>query len=435
MIETPPPAPAAAPWRLLCVDDEPNILSALRRLFRQSGYQVTVAGSGAEALQALEEQTFDLVISDMRMPEMNGAQFLEQVHQRWPDTVRILLTGYAEISATIDAINKGQIFRYVSKPWDDNDILLTVRHALERKALEQEKRRLEAVTAQQNEALREMNATLERRVEERTAELSRAHEKLKTSFITSIRVFANLIELREGSLAGHSRRVADLARKIANRMSLDAGEAQNVFLAGLLHDIGKIGLPDHLLSKPVTQMTGEELGLFRKHPVKGEQSLMALEELRGAARLLRGHHERFDGRGYPDGLSGMAIPLGARILAVANDYDGLQIGTLSPRRLGTEEARKLILEGRGKRYDPRVVDAFLEVVGGGEPERPGELAVPAEKLEPGMILARDLVTRDGVLLLAADYVLEAGLIRQIREYAQAEGIALVLPIRGDRRLP
>ncbi len=442
MSEATSPSGAAegADWRLLCVDDEPNILSALRRVFRQGGYRVTVAGSGAEALQMMETETFDLVISDMRMPEMDGARFLEQVRQRCPETIRILLTGYADVAATIDAINRGEIFRYVAKPWDDNDILLIVRHALERKALEREKARLEALTRRQNEELRELNASLEAKVEERTAELRRAHdslalahEKLKTSFLTSIKVFTNLIELRESSLAGHSRRVADLARKIAGVLDLDARAAQDVFLASLLHDIGKIGLPDHLLAKAVTQMSGEDLGYYRKHPARGEQALMALEELRGAARLVRAHHERYDGKGYPDGVSGLEIPLGARILALANDFDGLQLGLLTSRRMNAEDAKKLIVEGRGKRYDPQVVDAFLHLTGAVEQDPANELAIAAAELKPGMVLARDLISRDGVLLLATDYLLDASLIRQIRDYEASEGVRLTVYIRPERR--
>ena len=421
-------------WRLLCVDDEPNILSALRRLFRPHGYQISIATSGAEGLQVLAEQEIDLIISDMQMPEMNGARFLEQVKARWPETVRILLTGYADITSTVDAINKGEIHRYVSKPWDDNDLLLVVRQALERKALEREKARLEALTARQNAELKDLNANLELKVTERTVELRQAHDKLKTSFMTSIKIFANLIELREKSLAGHSRRVADLARKIAQKMGLDAAACQNVFLAGLLHDIGKIGLSDEVLRKPVSHMGGEELGQFRKHPIKGEQSLMALEELRESAKIMRSHHERFDGLGYPDGLTGEAISLEARILAVANDYDGLQIGTMSNRILSAEDAKKPIVESRGKRYDPLVVDAFLEVMGGVEREPGAVDLVKLPDLLPGMVLARDLVSREGVLLLAADYVLDARLIRQIQEFAHSEGISFSLPIRSDRRV-
>jgi response regulator RpfG family c-di-GMP phosphodiesterase len=377
----------------------------------------------------MEEQPFDLVISDMRMPEMDGAQFLEQVKRRWPDTVRLLLTGYADVTSTVDAINKGEIYRYISKPWDDEELVQIVRQALERKALEREKVRLERLTARQNEELRDLNANLELKVMERTVELRKAHDKVKTSFLTSIKVFANLIELRGSNLAGHSRRVADLARKIANRMGLSPAESQDVFLAGLLHDIGKIGLPDLLLVKPVPQMTGDELGLYRKHPIKGEQSVMALEELRGAARIVRSHHERFDGQGYPDGLVGTSIPVGARILCVANDYDGLQIGSLSVRRYSQEDAKKIIAEGKGKRYDPQVIEAFLDIVGKVEVRDTGEIELAMADLKPGMILSRDLVTRDGVLLLAADYILDANLVRQIREYAASENTVSHIHVR------
>lgn len=420
-------------WRLLCVDDEPNILSSLRRLFRGAGYQIAVANSGAEGLQALETERFDLVISDMRMPEMDGSRFLEQVRTRWPETIRILLTGYADISSTIDAINKGQIFRYISKPWNDSDILLIVRHALERKELERAKAELEALTLRQNEELKALNASLEVKVQARTAELASANEKLKNSFLTSIKVFANLIDLRENALAGHSRRVADLARKIASKLELSPRDVQDVFVAALLHDIGKIGLPDALLARAVTQMSGDDLGLYRKHPVKGEQSLMPLAELRGVAKLIRSHHERFDGQGYPDGLAGLAIPIGARILAVVNDFDGLQIGIVGSRRLNPEDAKKLIADGRGKRYDPQVVDAFLEITGSVEKEHRNELAITAAELQPGMALARDLVSRSGALLLAADYLLDASLIRQIRDFEAGEGVRLVIYIRPERR--
>ncbi|MBC9071899.1 response regulator [Thauera sp. CAU 1555] len=419
---------------MLCVDDEANILSSLRRLFRPAGYRVLVAESGAAGLEMLEAEqgAVDLVISDMRMPAMDGAHFLAEVRQRWPGILRILLTGYADIESTIAAINEGQIYRYISKPWNDGEVLLTVREALERQALLHEKARLEALTARQNEELKILNAGLEEKVRERTEELRLAHERLKRSFFTSIQVFANLIELRGGSMAGHSRRVADLARKIAAGLGLDGRQCNDVFLAGLLHDIGKIGLPDALLAKPPAKMSGEELGVWRKHPAKGEQALMALEELRGAAHLIRSHHERFDGQGYPDGLAGMAIPQGARILALANEYDGHLQGTLTGKRLNEDDAKQAIVQGRGKRYDPAVVDAFLSIVGA-PPEPPAdEIAVTPADLKPGMFLARDLISPEGVLLLATDYMLDDKLIRQIRDYERSEGGRLILYVRNRR---
>lgn len=436
--------PDAAPdktARILFVDDEQNILASLRRLFRTQGFQVMTADSAKAGLSMLETEAVDLVISDMRMPEMDGARFLEQVRRRWPDTIRILLTGYSDIQSIMDAINRGEIYRYITKPWDDNDIVLVVRHALERHALEREKRRLEALTQQQNEELRALNASLEAKVEARTAELKRAHDalmeanaKLKTSFLTSIKVFSGVIEMRGGKLVGHSRRVADLARRIAIRMGLPAHEVQEVFVAGLLHDIGKIAFSDDLLNTPVGSMNGEELGQYRKHPVRAEQLLMPLEDLRGAARILRSQLERFDGKGAPDGLSGSNIVLGARILALASDYDNLQTGTLTQRRLRPDEALPLILQGRGSRYDPQVVDAFQDVISG-KVDMPQDLALPTKSLLPGMVLSRDLISEDGFLLLSAENRLDERVIRLILDFEQSAPKRLTVYVHPDRRAP
>ncbi len=423
------------PATLLFVDDEPNILSALRRLFRPLGYKIHTAEGGAEGLALLEQEPVDLVISDMRMPNMDGAQFLEQVRQKWPDTMRILLTGYADVSSTIAAINKGEIYRYIAKPWDDNDITLLVKHALERKDLEQEKRRLEELTLRQNDELKELNANLEAKVQERTEEVRQtmgfleiANKKLKESFITSIKVFANLIELREPSLAGHSRRVADHARTLAKRLNLADAEVQDVFVAGLLHDIGKIGQPDRLLVKPFAVLAGEERNLALRHPAIGQSALMGLEQLHGAAKLIRAHHERWDGMGYPDGLSGLAIPMGARILALANEYDGVQIGTLLSKRLSQSEAIAYITEGRGKRYDPQVVDVFASMMGGQGSTAVAEMAIKSPQLKAGMVLSRDLVSHEGVMLLSRDYVLNDIIIEQIRNFEHSAGRAMPIYI-------
>lgn len=428
-----PQNPAAPNFTILCVDDEANILSALRRLFRPQGYNVLVAGGGDEGLETLAREHVDLIISDMRMPGMDGATFLAKARQQYPDTVRLLLTGYADMESTIAAINAGQIARYISKPWNDQDVVLTVREALERKALEREKARLEALTLRQNDELKSLNASLEQKVEARTSELKIAHEKLKQHFLTSIRVFSNLIELREGASAGHSKRVADLARKLAVRLNFTGTEVQDVMLAGLLHDVGKIGLPDELNSKPVSHMNGDELGLLRKHPVTGQAALMGIENLRKAGTFIRGHHERWDGQGYPDRLSGLAIPFGARIIAVANDFDGLQIGTLSPRKLKPEEAIAFIQQNRGKRYCPQVVDALVDVLGATETLVSSGNEMNPAALKPGMVLARDLMTRDGVMLLAADFVLDESLIRQLRELEASEGTRLSIAIRPERK--
>lgn len=422
--------------KILCVDDEPNILSSLRRLFRAKGYAVMVANSGQEGLEMLEKEPVDLIISDMRMPEMDGAQFLERVRQRWPETLRLLLTGYADVQSIINAINRGEIYRYITKPWDDNDIILIVRQALERKALEKEKQRLEALTKHQNDELKELNRTLEAKVEARTAELKAAHDslivandKLKANFLTSIKVFSSLIEMRGGKLAGRSRRVADLARKIAIRMGMTPKDAQEIFIAGLLIDIGKIGFTDDLLNTPLNKMHGDELGQYHKHTVRAEQLLMPLEDLQVTAKILRSQHERLDGSGFPDGLQGQAIPLGARILAVANDYDGLQSGSLLQRRLTAEEAEKAISRAAKVYYDEEVVNAFVQVIHHRASELIPDKEVAVRDLLPGMALSVDLVSKDGVMLLPAEHVLNERLIEKMRLYEASTGGHLQVRVR------
>lgn len=424
---------------LLLVDDEPGILAALRRLLRPHGYRILTAGGGAEGLRILEAEAVDLVISDMRMPEMDGAKFLEAVRARWPGVMRLLLTGYADIGSTVAAINRGEIYRYIAKPWDDADLVLIVAKALEQSRLERENRHLTELTRRQNEALLALNASLEEKVAQRTGELAQtnaflnlANDELKRNFMVSIKVFANLIEIREGAVGGHSRRVADLARRLAARMGLDAKTQQDVFLAGLLHDIGKIGFPDALLAQPVSLMSAEQLVRYRKHPAAGEAALMPLTELHRAAGIVRSHHERFDGMGYPDGLKGEEIPLGARVLAVVNDYDALQIGSLTEKRFSPEEALQSLLPGRNRRYDARVVDALVELLAVPGPQAPRELVLAAPALKAGMVLARDLFGHDGTLLLAADYVLDAKLVSHIQRFARQEGALLQLHVRADK---
>lgn len=424
----------ANPWNVLCVDDEPNIGSALRRLFRGSGYRVLTAESAAQALSVLEAEPVDLIISDMRMPGMDGAQLLEQVRARWPAVTRLLLTGYADVQSTVAAINRGEVYRYITKPWNDAELLLTVREAFEHQALRRETRRLEALTHAQNAELKELNATLEHKVDARTQQLSQANDKLRKNYLTSIKVFSNLIELRGGQLVGHSKRVAELARRTARELGLDENAQQDIFIAGLLHDVGQIGLSDSLLTRPVPRMSTEELTQYRKHSAMGEQALMALDDMQPVAALIRAHHERHDGKGFPDGLQGDAIPLGARILSVADTFDDLQSGRLGSSGLDTNQARTIMSRGRGTLYDPEVIDVFLQVAleatpGAAAPPTPTSTA----ELRPGMVLARELVSAEGVMLLAAGQVLNADLIQRVRHYERRDGLTLVLHVKPQRK--
>ena len=416
---------------VLFVDDEPSILSSLRRLFRPQGYRVLLADSGRAGLAMLESEPVDLVVSDMRMPEMDGATLLEQVRERWPNVGRVLLTGYADIGSTVAAINRGQIHRYVAKPWDDRDLLMCVQDALERRRLEQENRALLQLTRKQNDELLDLNAKLEARVKARTSELEQVNAMLETSFaqlqenfLLSINVFSGLIELRGGGMAGYSREVADLARRTARRLNLGAAAEEDIYIAGLLHEIGKIGFPDTMLGKPLPAMSSDELALYRRYPLNGEAALLPLGQLQRVARLIRSHHERIDGKGYPDALSGEEVPLGAQVVSVACDYCAAQSGRLSLKRYSAGEAHSLVLGGAGSRYEKAVVEAFEMALTDEPTEKARDRQLQAHEVMPGMVLSRDLVSPQGTLLLAAGFVFDVRVVKQLREFSGREGVKL-----------
>jgi response regulator RpfG family c-di-GMP phosphodiesterase len=424
---------------LLFVDDEANILSSLRRLFRPLGYTILVANSGKEGLEILQQNEVDLIISDMRMPEMDGAEFLKQAAEQWPDTMRMLLTGYADVTSTIAAINQGKIYKYISKPWEDNDITLSVKYALQQKYLEKERDRLLEITRKQNAELQDLNVNLENRVNARTEELrqtmqqlEQTHATLKKSYIASVKVFSSLIEMREGSIPGYSRSVADNAYKLALSVGMNKEEAQSVMVAGLLHGIGKISLPDALLSKPFATFDSAEKNKFYKHPIMGEAVLMALEPLHEAARMIRSQLEHYDGRGYPDGIKGEDIPVGARILAVANDYEALKNGLFSKEKVSNNQIRDYIRHNRGKRYDPKIAEAFLKLIKDDLNKKEDFISVMSNGLEEGMVLARDIVSHENILLLAGGQILNAALISRIQRYERSIGEDLTIYIQNKR---
>lgn len=436
----PPPAAAAAgagQFTILTVDDEPSVLSALRRLFRLHGWRSVQAESGAEGLALLQSEPVDLVISDMRMPVMDGARFLELAREQHPEVARILLTGYADIASTIAAINRGEIHRYITKPWDDRDLLLTVEQTLSRRALERRNAELVALTTRQNEQLQEANRLLESRVAARTAELEQVNCMLEASFaeldrtfMLSVNVFSGLLEAREGS-AGHARRVATLARATAARLGLGERESRDAYLGGLLHDVGKIGFPDRMLGQPVSTLSADDRLRYNRHPVDGETALMPLAQLQAAARIVRQHHERIDGRGFPDGIGGDAICLGARIVCAASDYDGMLHGTLSETRHAPERARQLLRGGVGSHYDARVVEALLAVLDEADALALTDRLLDVRELRPGMTLARDLLSPRGAILLAAGFVFDERIVRQVCDFAAREQLRLTLHVRNE----
>ena len=297
------------PIQLLLVDDEAPVLRSMKRLIRSNDYQVHTAMCGQEALQLLEKTKIDMIISDMRMPQMSGAQFLEKAAKQWPDTIRMVLTGYADLTDAISAINSGHIYRYFSKPWDEDDVRLTLRRAAEQLQLKRDNDRLQELIVKQNRELKSLNADLETRVKARTLDLQKtanklddAYSELQVHYEHTVELLAHFTEMRDVATAGHGRRVAELAKTIAIGMGLDRQSVKNIRSAGLLHDIGKMALPDDVVNSSHDSLNAKEQNKLAKHAKLGEAALMGLTPLKEAGQIIRSHHEHFDGSGYPDGL-------------------------------------------------------------------------------------------------------------------------------------
>jgi response regulator RpfG family c-di-GMP phosphodiesterase len=251
-----------------------------------------------------------------------------------------------------------------------------------------------------------------------------ANHQLKTTLLTTVRVLSGLTEMRGGTTAGHSRRVAEYARTVAGHMDLSENQTQEIVLAALLHDIGKIAIPDRIVEKAFNALSQDERALVMKHPAQGAMALMEIEQLKGPAQIIRHHHECFDGTGYPDHLKGAAIPLGARVLAVVNEFDALQLGTLVNKRLTAVEARAFLMDNKGKRYDPDVLEHFDQAMRQAlKKEKPLEVALSLMQLRPGMVLSQDLHNHDGYLLLAKGFVLTAQVVEELGKMEQSGGKA------------
>ncbi|WP_347170435.1 HD domain-containing phosphohydrolase [Pseudomonas salmasensis] len=417
--------PLATKSAVLLVDDEESILNSLRRLLRSQPYEVVLATSGAQALEIMATRPVDLVMSDARMPGMDGATLLAEVHRLYPATSRILLTGYADLTTIIKAINDGQIHRYISKPWNDEELQLVLQQTLEHQ-------RLERLARDQTEQLKLLNATLEKRVAARTAELQQtadmldlAYDELKRSYVTGTEVFSLLANLRLPKDKQTNRALIELIRVYCAAQSMDEASTRDLTMAAALYNIGKLSWTDSMMVAPSDKLHSTDRGLYREYPGQSESLLMTLEPMKDAARIIRHHQERWDGTGFPDHLKGDTIPPGSRLLKLAVDFIELQKGLILERHLNSDEALLYIRKYAGRLYDPALVEDFVQAcatflsdVTLGDPT---VKVLTTRELEAGMVLARNLNADNGMLLLNAGKVLNLPLVDKLIAFEAMEG--------------
>jgi len=348
---------------VLFVDDEVNILRALQRLLRHEEMNVLSTDRANEALEIVAREPVQLVVTDQRMPDMSGVDLLSKVRERQPDVVRMLLTGYTEIDVAVDAINRGQIYRLVTKPWNDDELRATIRQALDHWDLKSEIKRLNQVTREQNFRLQDMNRNLEAKVRERTKQLVAKHQELRRAYVQTVGALAEAVDAKDAYTRGHSERVGVYASKIAREMGFAKDFIERVYIAGLLHDVGKIGIRDAVITKP-ERLTPEEYEEIKRHPEIGARILEPVDFLRDVAPCVRHHHEWYDGssRGYPDRLRGDQIPLPSRIILVADTVEAMTSDRPYRKALPLDIVFTELTKYAGSQFDPMVVDAAVRLL-------------------------------------------------------------------------
>jgi putative nucleotidyltransferase with HDIG domain len=330
---------------ILVIDDDPHVRGVLQQVFAEAGFRSREAADGRAGLEAFRAHRPLLVLTDLRMPVMDGSEVLRAIREEDPDAAIIILTGAGDIKTAIACLKQGA-YDFIAKPVDVDELVLAVERALERRQLLIERRQYQD--------------TLERRVHEATSDLQRAYRQLQETYRATLEALGSALDTRDVGTEAHSRRVHGYALATARAYGLPEADLADLGHGVLLHDIGKIGIPDAILLKP-DRLTDEEWAIMRRHPEIGARLIRDIAFLQGAIPIVRHHHERWDGAGYPDGLRGVEIPLGARIFAVVDAFDAMTFDRPYSRAVSFGAARAELRRSAGAHFDPAVVEAFMRL--------------------------------------------------------------------------
>jgi response regulator RpfG family c-di-GMP phosphodiesterase len=387
---------------ILVVDDDSIILVAISETLASEGLQVTTCDNPLEALELVKKNEYAVIMTDQRMGEMTGLELLFEVKKIQPNASRILLTGVLTLKTVIDAINKGDIFRFLAKPWIREELIATIQNAISRYQLIYENERLHKDTKELNTQLTEANKLLEAQlthIKDQNTALERAQDALKKNFEHSLELCYRIINAFHPLLGKETKSVVDICQLMCESGALSEQDQRTLKTAAWLQNMGLIGISRDVLLKSrrsPEQLTLSEQNLIHNHTIYGQTLASFFDDMEAVGQTIRAHHENFDGSGYPDGLARESIPWPSRCLSVAIYY--IECGL--PKDMAVEE----ILELSGKKFDPEAVRLFLKVTRSTPlPKKMKEILFA--DLRPGMVLAKGIYSPTGMLLIPSDEVL------------------------------
>ncbi|HUA69283.1 MAG TPA: HD domain-containing phosphohydrolase [Candidatus Saccharimonadales bacterium] len=411
--------------RVLVVDDEELVLNMLSDALQHQDYEVIATTEPAGAVEELRKTPFAVVIADQRMPSMTGLQLLEQARAIQPDTTRILITGVLNLDTVINAINKGEIYRFIVKPWLHEELLVTLRNAIQRYELIQQNARLQTATQAANERLVELNQSLEQQIHlvaRQNQQLADLNQSLEQNFLHSLEISMHTMQTFYPMLANQARRVAQLCRSMADVLNLSSNDRRVLEAAALLHDIGLVGVRRSLIRRwqdDPEALNASERAVIEQHPVLGEKLAAFGSGLDKVGTVIRAHHERVDGTGYPDRLAGENIPALAQFLTVAVAF--------ASSKLTREDAVEEIRMQANTAFEPDAIRVFLRALHFAEmPRKETQLLV--SELRPGMVLARSIYAANGLLLAPEGQQLNLSSIEKLLNHDQIHPISQSLVV-------
>lgn len=331
--------------RILVVDDENQVRTMIGSTLERNGFEVHLASNGREALEAITLNSFDLVLTDIVMQDVNGIALLERLHSQLPNLPVVMVTAIHDISVAIDSMRRGA-YDYLLKPFEREHLMSTVHRALDHKQILDESHNYQQ--------------SLEQMVRARTEMLRHAMEDLEHSYDVTLEALGDALDLKDSETEGHSKRVTAYTIALARAMGIPPADIKVIARGAFLHDVGKMAIPDEILRKPGT-LTTDEQTVMREHCTRGYHMLRKIPFLAGAAEIVFCHQEHFDGSGYPSGIRGHEIPVGARIFAVADTLDAITSDRPYRRARSFDAAREEILRCSGTQFDPSVVEVFLKI--------------------------------------------------------------------------